>query len=551
MYMDKRPAGGKRLTILLAAVVVFLLLVSTSMAGSPKIFVGKVISGSRYVTQTGEEFSVAAVPPYDRVALELPWDSFVMENKSCSEGKLFRGCYNGASFSGYNYSLTDRLVYELDIEVYALVPEITLTMLTSKTAIDVGERATVYVNITNTGTKKGMAYFTTLIPKGLKLAELPDQPCALSSEGTLSMAAELDDGLMKRCIYEVIGGEPGEYSITAAAEFDALKREKAGSSASLTVKRLPFSISAEYPRQLPLGEQFNLSFNLSSESELSPLLLNALIPKQIKLVSADKEAELKYDNRDAKLSYGGQFTKFNGTITLKIIAEANTAGDFFITGNTTWKYGDLWQQLEAAFPINITFARPYIRLSTYDNKTGVASIDVVNPSHLSISNVSITSGTFSGPAGNGLHTDIVPSQSHTSFYITPSRLERGNLTGLLEYQTPYGQMLSAIFQLPLNASLLNFTPKPAQQKPAQNESMPDFNQSQTGKNDADNQQAPVILESPGRGIPKKFAAAIAAVTLVVAAVFLLARVKREKEALSEIKEGEKLLSEGFYPGKPG
>ncbi|MBI3037134.1 hypothetical protein HYY73_05305 [Candidatus Woesearchaeota archaeon] len=555
MHSKKRMLFG-RLILAVAIVAVFLISAEGILAADTTIFDNQVLAGSKYTTSTGDAFSIASAPPLDKIAIDLPGESFIVENNSCSNGKKFRGCYNGAKFKGYNYTLPDRVVYEFSVKLTLFAPDIKIAKLIEKPSVDVGEGTTVYVNISNAGTATGTVYYSEKIPLELKIVELPDQLCQLSHSNTLSMIADLDSGQLKRCNYKVVPASPGTYSLVSTAEFDSVKRESVEGSSSLTVKTLPVAINSTYPQEMPLGKKFSISLLLSSSDEVESLVFNAFIPKGIKVISVGKIALTKVDKSGLRILYGDAFTKLNGSTEIKINAEATNAGVFFIESNATWLYNDLKQKMAAYFPVNVTLAGPYIRLVKFDNQTMAASIDVVNPSHLPIYNTTVISTAFSGSNGQALHADSISSLSHASFGLALGSASTGNYTGTIFYYTQYGQALTAESSLPLNSSSKpghrmveeQKAPEsgtPAMQPKAEQPQQPVKDEKDEGKTSKGGFLQRLLKPKPNT--QSQFRAAVIVVAIIVFFIVIFSVIKGRKE-LALQQEGENIMREKIGPG---
>ncbi|MBI2550281.1 hypothetical protein HYV83_03820 [Candidatus Woesearchaeota archaeon] len=540
MHSKKSVLFG-RLVLAVAAVMAFSIFAEGILAADTTVFDGQVLAGSGYTTSTGDVFSIVSAPPLDKIVMDLPGESFVVENNSCSNGKKFRGCYNGAKFKGYNYTLPDRVVYEFSVKLTLFAPDMKIAKLIEKQSVDVGEGTTVYVNVSNTGSATGTAYFSEKIPPELRIVELPDQPCQLSHSNTLSMIVDLDSGQVKRCNYRVVPASPGTYSLVSTAEFDSINRERVEVPSSLTVKALPITISTAYPQEMPLGEKLNISLLLSSSDEVESLIFNAFIPKGIKVISVGKIALTEADKSGLKVLYGDAFTKLNGSIEIKVSAEANNAGVFLIEGNATWLYNDLRQKIAAYFPVNVTLARPYIRLIKFDSQTMTASIDVVNPSHLPIYNVSIVSSAFSGSNGQALHADSISSLSHASFELALGSAGTGNHTGTILYYTQYGQALAAVSSLPLNSSSKPEQKTEEEQKVASESNAPV--EPQVTQPAAIQPKA----EQPQQPVKSQFRAAVIVVAVIVFFIVIFSFIKGRRERAMQ-QEGENVMRGEIGPG---
>ncbi len=466
MHRKKRVIGV--LLVVAAALAAALSVLQYAAAAAP-VFDSTVLSGYKYATATSDNFSLVSPAPRDKVVIDLPGESLIVENKSCSTGRRFQACYKGATFKGYNHSLIDREVYEFKITISLVAPEIKVAKALDKVELDVADSALISVNITNIGSAQGAVFFTETVPGQLKIIELPDQPCQISANNTLIMAVDLKDGEIRKCNYKVTALVPGTFTLSSAASYDAIKRETAAATVSLTVKPLPLLLNEAVMGKLLLGESFNLSLELRPSSKLDSFVFSAFIPggikvasvaKEVKDVTLDSSVPFERQKGGVKVIYGDLYTPLNGTVKISVLGEAVAVGTASISANASWLFNGLKQSMVKDILVNVTLAKPYIRLEKYDNETGEASLEVVNPAHLAIYDVAVIPDT--APENEAFSAGSIGSSGHVSFVDTPKPPQPAsnasgspglNYTGKIVYHTIYGQELSAPFSLMINSSI--------------------------------------------------------------------------------------------------
>lgn len=428
-------------------------------AAAAPVFDSSVLAGHNYNTTTGDQFSLVSPAPRDKVVIDLPGESLIVENKSCSSGRRFQACYKGATFKGYNHTLVDREVYEFKITISLVAPEIKVAKALDKAELDVADSAVVSVNITNIGSAQGAVFFTETVPGQLKIIELPDQPCQVSANNTLIMAAEIKVGETGRCSYKVTALAPGTYALASGASYDVIKRETATATASLTVRPLPLLLNETVVGKVLLGEPLNISISLRTSSNLESFVFNAFIPAGTGVVSVSKEAVLEKQTGGVLIVYGGRATALNENATIRITSQAEYAGAVAVSANASWLFGKLKQEMAKDILVNVTLAKPYIRLANYDNETGEAAMDVVNPAHLAIYGVAVIPDTL--PEKEAFSAGSIGASGHASFTDAPKPPKPTSnasgspaiiYKGRVVYRTSYGQELSAPFSLVINSS---------------------------------------------------------------------------------------------------
>lgn len=447
-----------RIIFVVAAALVALASVLQSVAAVKTIFDNNVLAGYKYNTTTGSQFSLVSVAPLSKVAIDFPGESLIVENRSCSAGRMFQACYNGAAFKGYNHSLADREVYEFRIRINLVAPEFVVAKALEKYQVDVGESTVVRVNITNTGSAQGTARFSESVPAQFKIIELPGQLCGLSLNNTLVMAAGMKDGEVRHCDYRIIALSPGAYGLVSAVSYDVIKTETAKATAAVAVNALPFSVAENISNSLLLGGLLNISLLLKPGASLGSFVFNAWIPSQVKVSSVSREAVLARQAGGASVAYGGKTTVFSGDVRISVSSELAYAGTSVIRTNSSWVYNGLEQSLVKDILINATLARPYLRVTKYDGEAGKLSADIVNPAHLAIYSVAVI--PVAGAAAFSVAE--IGSSGHASFSSVPepSQLQQpsGNdssqmsYKGTIVYHTSYGQGLSEPFSLSFNVS---------------------------------------------------------------------------------------------------
>ncbi|MBI2145110.1 hypothetical protein HYU18_02190 [Candidatus Woesearchaeota archaeon] len=432
---------------LAVAVVLFCFLAFSGVASAvdTQIFSGGVLAGYGYAASGGEKFTISSVAPLDRVVVEIAGEGFGIENQSCSRSKSFEGCYDGAKFLRYNNTLDVPEVYEFTIKLSRLAPDIKVSKYAEKNSLEVGEETIVYVNVTNSGTASGSAYFSESVPSGFAIIELPDQPCELSGNSLL-MNTEIVDGGVKHCNYKLRALAPGSYFLLSSVEFDAIKREKVEASFAVVVKDLVVSANATFPGQLSLGQKFNITFNISSKEYVSSFIFASLIPAAAKSSLISRDATATRGNGGLVMSYGDKLTSLNGSLDFLVGSEAVLVGVYSVLVNATWIHNGFSQSSSSAIPLNTTLPAPYFRLIKFDNTSGRVLADVVNPSNMEIFNVSAAFG-----GSDVFSSGSITSLGHGSFEFKPAA-QSGNLTGAIKYYTVYGQELVEQGVLPLKVT---------------------------------------------------------------------------------------------------
>lgn len=443
--MRQKKRGIGVLLVVAAALLAVASALHDAAAAAP-VFDSTVLEGYKYTTATGDNFSLVSPAPRDKVVIDLPGESLIVENKSCSAGRRFQACYKGAAFKGYNHTLVDREVYEFKVTISLVAPEIKVAKILDKAELDVADSTVVRVNITNTGSAQGTVFFTETVPGQLKIIELPDQPCQASANNTLIMAADIKVGEIMRCDYKVTALAPGTYALASAASYDVIKRETATAAASLAVKPLPLLLNETVVGKLLLGEPLNISISLRPSSNLESFVFNAFIPAGIRVVSVNKEAVLEKDGSGAKIVYGGRTTALKENATIRITSQAEHVGSVAVSANASWLFGKLEQEAAKDIIVNVTLSSPYLRLVKFDNGTGEAAVDVVNPAHLAIYGVNVIPDRAGSAA---FSANEIGGSGHASFTAASGS---SSYNGAILYHTAYGQELAAPFSLAINSS---------------------------------------------------------------------------------------------------
>ncbi len=564
--LDKR-VSIKGLFFAFAVILAFAAHLQTGTAATEAIFDGTALIGSEYNTSIGKGFTIDYFASEDKVTIEFPEETLIVKNKTCERGRILEGCVDEITFKGYNYTPTRREVYEFKIRISQILvlPDIKIGKSIEREELEVGEETTIFVNVTNLGPATTTAFFSEKIPPELAVRELPDQHCELSTNNTLSGKAELKEGQRLQCNYKVTALASGTYSLQSSATYEAVKTEKVEASVQLKVKSLPLSVDAKYNQKLILGDEFSITLLLGSDIKIDSLKFNAFIPNQIRVVSTKSGDVIegpKHTSEKQKTGLnilnGDKLTSLNGSAEIIINSEAVAVGEFLISTRSSWSFDGLEQEMAKDFPVNVTFAKPYFRLNKYDNKTGQASIDVVNPAHLPIFNVSLAFNSFAGLNNQPLTAEEISSLSHASFDIvqkTPeSRPESSSVgTGYnssIRYHTKYGQELITAAALPINASQL---PKPKAVR-AVNETPPKASEGEqreqpTGEEDKTEKTGGNAIQEPVK--PKRttglmnvktgmiMAGVIITVMIILTIIFLMIRAKKgKKEEETELKAAE-------------
>lgn len=543
--MQNKNVLAKGFFFAFAAILAFAAYLQIVAAANPVIFDGSVVPGYKYKASTGDEFTVSFIAAEHKIVIDFPGESLVVKNQTCNRGTKLEGCFDGAKFKGYNYSLPNREVYELKVKLsqVLVLPDIKIGKNIEREELEVGEETTVFVNVTNIGPATATVYFGEKIPPQLSVKELPDQHCQLSTTNTLSGKAELKEGQQLQCNYKVTALAPGTYLLQSSATYDAIKTEKIEVSVQLKVKSLPLSVDATYNQTLILGDRLNITLMLKSDKKIDSLKFNAFIPNQLKVISTESgdvtegpKHTTEKQKTGLKILNSDKLTSLNGSAEIIIISEAVAVGEFPISTTSSWSFDSLKQEMAKDFPVNVTFAKPYFRLDKYDNKTGKASVDLVNPAHLPIYNVSITSDSFGGANNQALSADMINSLSYASFDVVLTKAEE-NYTGTIQYYTRYGQKFATQAQFQINASiLLKKAETPANETPAATPSVLDQPAPEPAAQQPQQPQQAQEQKKATNLTQIKVAAGVVAVVVVLIIAFLIVRSRGKGE-------GE--------PGEPG
>ena len=458
--------------LLLCISLIALIAVLPAAHADTEIFDGTVLAGYVYNTSIGQAFKLAyfETPTAQEVAIDFPTETLIIENNTCSTGKRLKGCFTGSTFHGYNYSLPNRLVYDYKIKITLLAPDIEIISLVDNDTVEVGEKTTVHVNVTNAGKASGEIYLTSKAPGDIELIELPDQQCQLSVNNTLVLRVDLRAGQISHCDYKVSPNSPGTYILTSSAEFDVVNRIRKQASSTITAKALPILINSSFNNQILLGDKLNIAFSVNASQQVQSFSFNAVIPGQFSIISVDKPAKKEQDGNTARISYfsGPGLTE---NITMNVSAYANSVGIFPMLVNLSWRLRDFKQKMQFEFPINVSMASPYFRLNSFDPSTRKASIDVVNLAHLPIHNVVVNFASFASEDGSPLSAESIGSFGSASFNIIQTSGD-GNFNGTIRYSTPMDQELTAEARLPVTPEQIIIQPLAPNESPSASEPAP-------------------------------------------------------------------------------
>jgi hypothetical protein len=441
------------------SVVMLLLLAFAVSAANPTIFSGNVRDRGEYGASNGENFSVTYFKSENKIVLSFPNEALSIEEGDCSIGNALEGCFTGSSFVGYNYSLTDVEVYDYSITVKLLTADIRISKVIEKNPIEIGEETTVFVNITNSGVMSSEVFFTEIIPSELKVIELPNQDCELTKINTLTTSNEMVPNEKWNCNYKVKSSTPGTYSLNSKASFDIIERTTTNSFAQLVVDDLAFDANISYEKPL-LGREFSIILTLSSTKDLESLTTVTFISDSIAKVGKVKSVNELYEDDPAKkykhndgtdVLYGDKLPSFakDSPIEINISSEAVGAGQFFIAVTANWTLNESKQSKIISFPIEIELAKPTFRINGYDTVTGEATIDVVNPSHVKFSDVSVTSFNFRD--GGTKSVGDINVIGHKTFNAVLGGITNTSFA-TVSYTTPFGQKIDSTVLFGINIS---------------------------------------------------------------------------------------------------
>ncbi|MBN2454862.1 hypothetical protein JXB11_04945 [Candidatus Woesearchaeota archaeon] len=233
-----------------------------------QVFSGAVYTGGTYETSEGEEFTATILIEEAKVILRLPSASLVVENQSCTSNSYYYACVEGMSFSHYNYSLPSREVYTASLTISAAITEVSMNHTISPKELLVNEKSNFSLIIKNEGTVKAENVvleqeFSEIIDVFL----LSGSDCELN-HGVLEWKGDIDPAQRKFCYALLQANSPGSASSATNVDYyvRGAKKSIAGAE-TITVLDYPLTIISNITKNLSIGEEALLSYNISTDSE--------------------------------------------------------------------------------------------------------------------------------------------------------------------------------------------------------------------------------------------------------------------------------------------
>lgn len=258
------------------------LLLKTAIAETA-IFSGKAITDTDKVIEGGI-FKFKYDETSDKVFVQTPTTSLIVDNGACKSNDVFRVCINSANFSHKNIT-TYVHYYEVDATIYKLTGSLSTVTKAASTTLLQGESAELSVTITNPTdfdiTKIVFSY--NLTPFYIYKVE----GCSLN-ERQMAWNGSLKPRYDKACTATIAAEKEGTYSLAGdLSYFNGFETEKKKTD-SVVIRVLPKQLKAVYiiDKGIEIKKPFYINISLQNihASEDIEAFTTIGIPNHISLI---------------------------------------------------------------------------------------------------------------------------------------------------------------------------------------------------------------------------------------------------------------------------
>lgn len=264
----------------------FIFLLPVSLAET-KIFSGKVITDIDKVID-GKTFRFSYAENTDKMFIQTPAASIIVENGNCKSGDMFRVCVNSVNFSYKNVS-TYKYYYEANVDVYELTGSLSAKSKSSKTELLQGEESAFEITLTNPTNfdMTNIIYEENLTPFFVKYVS----GCSLE-DSRISWQGSLKSNYDKTCTATIVAQQKeGNYNLKGKLSYyNRLKTENITTD-TLTIKVLPKRLKAIsfIDNYIEVKHPFHLNISLQNMDKEQRLEISSTIefPSSINIKKAD------------------------------------------------------------------------------------------------------------------------------------------------------------------------------------------------------------------------------------------------------------------------
>ncbi len=342
----------KRVILFFFVLTVF----SPLVLAETEIFKGKVITDTDKVIDDNI-FRFRYDENSNKVFVQTPATSLIVDNGACKSGNVFRVCINSANFS-YKNITTYQYYYELDVVVYKLTGSLTTNMTLTPSTLLQSETAEFKITITNPTDFEitNIAYSHDISQFFIKEVN----GCTLNGN-KITWQGSLQSKYDKVCTATIISEKEGTYNLIGnLSYFNDFETEK--KTLSLAAKVLPKQLKVDYiiDQGIEVKKPFyiNLSLqNLNSDEEID-LVTTLELPSNIVLLK-----DVPSFSKDFNILKLSSTLDPSSTIDYSLYLEASSSGTNPIKQKYDYTIKNIQDTIENDTFINVLEPIPIINFS--------------------------------------------------------------------------------------------------------------------------------------------------------------------------------------------
>ena len=527
---------------------VLILLLPIAIAET-QIFSGKVITDQEKVID-GNIFKFTYDESSNKLFVQNPSQSLIIENGKCKSNNVFRICINSANFSDRNIT-TYVTYYEIDTIIYKItgslsaVSTATSTSLLQKDSADLTITITnpTDVDVTNLKYEENLTGFAVTYVDG----------CTLK-DNKLSWSGSIPSNSHKVCTATLVAQQEGTYNLVGSLNYsNGFETEKKATD-TLTITVLPHQLAVNQmiDNDVEIQQPFyiNVSLQNINLNEKIDLAITVDIPWNFELLN-----KMPYFSRDVNVLKSSSKMDPGSSFNYSLYLKGNAESKIPIKQTFEYKIKSISYVIENDTFVNSAEPKPVINLSTDSAEVTpgekfIVSAQIRNPSKIyELTNIKAKlSAPYNNDAEQNLNK-LMPGDSYSiissTLSIPKSSIEELDKTIKLNLNVEYNfnDVIKSINKsVELKIKSLNATTSNAtiRKDSAQNSNEAKINQTASIESNVSNK--PNVIETKIEQpkptfFTKENLVIIASVFLTLLVVtFIIIKIGKRKKGIEQLKE---------------
>src|SRR3989344_3604812 len=248
--------------LIFTLIAVFFLLSQAAYAET-KIF-GTTAVSNKDIKIDGGIFRFVYDEPSDKMFVQNPLESFVVQNSECNTNSVYRVCLNKANYS-YRHITTYEKFYSLDLEIYKKSIEIEVNYTADSSKLLGGESTEFKVLISNPSSLDANGIYFS---QNLSQFYVSNVEGCQFENGMIKWSGVLQSGSVKFCSLTLTADTAGKIKLTAHINYSNAAKSEGVTKEIMTIEVLPSQLSANltFDKEIEIGEPFYVNLTLKNQN---------------------------------------------------------------------------------------------------------------------------------------------------------------------------------------------------------------------------------------------------------------------------------------------